>query len=263
MNHWLLATITEKRSSALKSAENLKVYGTFYRQENETDFTEITPVANALELVVIELILDKFEENDEMITMMRACATDAFRLFRVVPLPQDPIKASCQLLKISTLAILGDCEAELAGLFELLPWPALPLDSDDWGMWTWATITESWLRLIRKKDPEDLDTVLKRVADLRNKQEHYEKAYLDNAGSAGKSAALELIGLYHLAKAAEIMAQYFKGYGMEDNARTDQLLRTHFGQVSAVCRQAVLVDLETIALLLGAAAAKLAAIPGG
>jgi hypothetical protein len=227
-----------------------------YQPENANDIKEITAVANALDLAVNELLLDKFEEDHEKQQLLSECASDAYSLFRVLPLHQDSTKAAQQLLKTSLLAVLGNHEADAVSMLEQVAWPKLPLDSDDWRERTWSAITDSWLRLIRK-DPVDPDTVLQRISDLRSKQEQYEKTYLDNAGSSGKSAALELIGLYHLAKAAEIMAHFFKDIDVEDCTRISRLLKKHFDNAWDVCKHAMLLDLETLTLPLDAAAAKL------
>lgn len=261
MNHWLLDTITEKRSSALKIAEKQLVNNEHHQLEDQTDINGITTVANILAIAVNELLLDRFEEDNEKQQLLRECAADAYRLFKRVPLLQDPIKAAQQLLKTSTLAVFGDLEADAVSMLQQVTWPKLPLDSDDWIEQTWLAIIDSWLRLIRKV-PEDLDTVLKRFTDLHSNQEQFEKTYLHNAGPAVKSAVLELIGLHHLAKAAEIMAQFFKDNTAEDCTPIRRFLKKHFDHAWAVCKNTMLLDLETLALPLGAAAEKLAAIPG-
>lgn len=255
MSHWLLDSISEKRASALKTAEKLQIYKEILQQEIPVDVTEVYEISNALELAALDLILERFEQNDTKLKIMRECAADAFKLLRVLPLPEDPIKASYQLLRMSSLAVLGDRGSDASRLLKQLEWPVLPFNSDDWGKRTWSTITDIWLRLIRKKGWEDRDLVLQRVADLRSQQEQYEKSYLDNAGSAyAKTAALELIGLYHLAKAAEIMALFITDGVVEGNYQIRQLLETHFDRALAVCEHARMIELEPITRLLSASA---------
>ncbi|MBF0236388.1 MAG: DEAD/DEAH box helicase [SAR324 cluster bacterium] len=255
MSHWLLDSISEKRASALKTAEKIQVYKELLQQEVPVDVTEIDDIANALELAALDLILERFEEDDTKLKMMRECAADAFKLLRVLPLPEDPIKVSYQLLRMSSLAVLGDRGTDASRLLKELEWPVMPFDSDDWGKRAWSTITDIWLRLIRKKGWEDRDLVLRRVADLRSQQEQYEKTYLDNAGPAyAKTVALELIGLYHLAKAAEIMALFITDGVVEGNYQIRQLLETHFDRALAVCEHARMIELEPITRLLSASA---------
>lgn len=266
MSHWLLDSISEKRVSALKTAERLQVYKEFLQKDIPVDFNEIENIANALELAALDLILERFEEDDTKLKMMRECATDAFRLLKVLPLPDDPIKASYQLLRMSSLAVLGDRGTDASRLLKQWEWPVLPFDSDDWGKRTWSTITDIWLRLIRlgcnrsyRKDGwEDRDLVLQRIADLRSQQNHYEKTYLDNTNPAfTKTAALELIGLYHLAKAAEIMALFITDGVVEGNYQIRQLLETHFDRALAVCEHARMIELEPVTRLLSATAMQL------
>ncbi len=255
MSHWLLDNISKKRASALKTAEKIQIYKELIQQEIPDDLFEIYDVANALELAVLDLILGRFEEDEKKLELMRECAADAFKLLSILPLPEEPIGASYQLLRMSSLAVLGDRGIDASRLLKQIEWPALPFDSNDWGKCTWSTITDIWLRLIRKKGWEDRDLVLQRVADLRSQQEQYEKTYLNNIGSEyAKTAALELIGLYHLAKAAEIMALFITDGVVEGNYQIRQLLETHFDRALAVCEHARMLELEPITRLISASA---------
>jgi hypothetical protein len=165
--------------SALKTAEKVQIYKELLQSEITVDFSEIYDISNALELATPDLILERFEEDKSKLKLMRECAADAFKLVRVLPLPEDPINASYQLLRMSSLAILGDRGSDAARLLKQLNWPALPYDSDDWGKQTWSTITDIWLRLIRKKGWEDRDFILQRVADLRSQQTHFDRALVN------------------------------------------------------------------------------------
>ncbi|OGR23476.1 MAG: ATP-dependent helicase [Desulfobacterales bacterium RIFOXYA12_FULL_46_15] len=258
MSHWLLDSISEKRSSALKNAERIQIHQELLNQNIDVDFVEFRDVANALELTALDLILDRFEENEGKLRTMRECATDAFRILRVLPLPEDSVQASYQLLRMSSLAVLGDRGADASRILKQIDWPNLPYDSDDWGKRTWSTIVDVWLRLIRKKGWEDRDIVLQRIADLREQQSQYENSYLSSIDSkVSKPAALELIGLYHLAKAAEIMALFITDGVVDGNFQIRQLLETHFDRALAVCEHARMIDFEPMTRLLNAAAVQM------
>ena len=151
-------------------------------------------LATALELTVLDLIMEQFDD-DAKLNLMRECATDAFHLLQVLPLPEDPVRASYQSLRMATLAVLGNRGADISRILEQeVNWPTLALDSTDWGERTRATIADVWLRLIRNKGWEDRAAVVQRVADLRKQQNQYEKSYLDNIDPAyAKAAALELL----------------------------------------------------------------------
>lgn len=260
MSHWLLDSISEKRRKALRQAEEIQINRELLYQtaSEDSDTNELSDVANALELVVLELTLERFDENDEKITLMRSSAYDAFRLFSVLPLPEKPIEAAYHLLRMSALAVLGDRGADAARLLNHIQWPELPLTSENWDERTWSTIVDIWLRLIRKKGWDDRDIVLQRVAELRAFQEQFERSYLDSVGPAyAKTAALELIGLYHLAKAAEIMAQFITDGVVEGNHQITQLLDIQFDRALAVCKYTQLIALEPITRLIKTAAAQM------
>lgn len=255
MSHWLLDSISEKRALALNIADRIQIHKELLNQNIEADLSTLSDVSNALELTALDLILDRFEEDDGKLKIMRECATDAFRIIRVLPLPEDAILASYQLLRMSSLAVLGDRGADASRILKQIEWPDLPLDSGDWGKHTWATIVDVWLRLIRKKGWEDRDLILQRIAELRAQQNQYEKTYLDGVDAAyAKTAALELIGLYHLAKAAEILALFITDGVVDGNFQIRQLLETHFDRALAVCEHARMIDLEPMARLLSASA---------
>ncbi len=258
MSHWLLDRISEKRVAALKTAEKMQVFRELLQQEVSVDISEIYGIANALELAALDLILESFEKDDSKLKLMRECAADAFKLLSVLPLPEDPIKGSYQLLRLSSLAVLGDRSTDASRILKQLEWPVMPFNSEDWGKRTWSTITDIWLRLIRKKGWEDRDLVLQRVADLRSQQKQYEKTYLGSVNTAyAKTAALELIGLYHLAKAAEIMALFITDGVVEGNYQIRQLLETHFDRALAVCEHARMIELEPITRLISASAVQM------
>lgn len=116
--------------------------------------------------------------------------------------------------------------------------PELLFDSDNWRERVWATVIDAWLRLLSKKDSKDMTLVLQRIDDLRRQQKQYEKTYLDSMGDYVKCAALELIGLYHLARAAEI--------AILGNGPDRKPIEYHFDWALTVCNHARLIELELI-----------------
>ena len=85
-----------------------------------------------------------------------------------------------------------------------------------------------------------------------------EKKYLVGQKPAhAKVIALELIGLYHLAKAAEISVRYMTDDVVAGKHQIHQSLDTHFGQVLAVCGHARMIDLELLGRLLAASAVQM------
>ncbi|OEU70333.1 MAG: ATP-dependent helicase [Desulfovibrio sp. S3730MH75] len=258
MNHWLLDTIATSRIKALKQAEWVLVYRELMHQTANVDFELIQRTAEALEIATLDMILERFEEDEEKSKALKECAADAFRLNRILPRSDNPIVDGIQLLRMSSLAVLGDMGSDAARLLREIEWPQLPLESQDWHDRTWAVILEVWLRLIRKQGWTDRDVVLENIAALRDAQQEFEEQYLNRKnGIAAKSTALELIGLYHLAKAAEIFAHFITDGVVDGNYQIHQLLETHFDRVLAVCKTAQMLELEPLSRLLSACASQM------
>ncbi len=259
MNHWLLDNIDASRIEALKQAEQVLVYRELLNKAIDVDFGLIQRTAEALELATIDLILERFEENEDKSNTLKQSAADAFRLYRILPRSDSPIADGIQLLRMSALALLGDMGADAARLLREIDWPQLPVKSSDWHDRTWAVILEIWLKLIRKQGWTDRDAVLESIAALRSAQQKFEEHYLmrENGGIASKATALELIGLYHLAKAAEIFAYFITDGVVDGNYQIHQLLDTHFDRVLVVCNTTQLLELESLTRLLSACASQM------
>ena len=214
--------------------------------------------AEMLEIAVLDLVLEDLADDEEKQRELKRAAADAFRLLRVLPRPKDPLEAGMFLLRAGTLAVLGDKGRDAARWMKEDPWPDLPIDSKDWRRRTWATVLDVWLRLIRKDGWSDRDEVLERISRLRDAQADFEKDHLEALEPVyAKAAALELIGLYHLAKAAEILAHYMTDGVVDGKYQIRQLLDTHFDRVLAVCEQAQMIDLEPLSRLLVASASQI------
>ena len=262
MNHWLLDAIAEKRVSALREADRIQFYREMARDVPDFDMAAFQEIAAALEIAVLDLEVDRLTEDSERLAMMRSAAADAFHVLRVLPIPERSLEAGTHLLRASTLAVLGDRGADAArwlrGLESDGGWPALALDSQVWGEHCRATITDVWLRLVRKKGWTDRDAVLERVAALRSAQEEFERDYLQALDPlSAKRSALELIATYHLSKAADVLAHFITDGVVEGNHQVQQLLDSHFDRAIAACETARLVELEPMTRLLARAAAQM------
>ena len=162
------------------------------------------------------------------------------------------------LLRAGSLAVLGDKGTDAEQWLEKEPWAELPVDSEDWHKRTWATVLDVWLRLIRRNPYADLDVALERISRLRDAQPDFEKNHLAGQEPAhAKAVALELIGLYHLAKAAETLVHYATDNVVDGKYQIHQSLDRHFGQVLAVCEHARMIDLELLGRLLAASAVQM------
>ncbi|AOV98891.1 DEAD/DEAH box helicase [Dehalococcoides mccartyi] len=259
MSHWLLAKLGGTRDEALKQASCLQIQREFKAVHLTQDFDIIRRSAEVLEMAILDLILEGNVDDENIKNELRTSAADAFKLFRVLPRPEDPIETAKFLLRAGVLAVLGDKGSDAARWLREEEWPELPFSSEDWSKRTWATILDIWLRLIRKNGWTDRDAILERISALRNSQATFEKKYLNQQESIhSKASALELIGLYHLAKAAEVFAYYITDGVVDGNYQIHQMLEMHFDRVTAVCEQAQLLDLESLARLLSACSSQMA-----
>ena len=259
MSHWLLDEINETRQAALKQAERVQIF-----RELQQD---IPPMMNndliqrsaaALEIAVLDLVLEDIADDEEKKNELKIAAADAFRLLRILRQPTDPLHAGIFLLRAGALAVLGDKGADAARWLRERDWSELPIDSEDWSKRTWATVLDIWLKLIRKNGWSDRDSVLDRISRLRDAQSDFEKDHLEGLEPGHAQArALELIGLYHLAKAAEIFAQYMTDGVVDGNYQIHKLLDTHFDRINDVCQHAQMVDLESMSRLLAVSASQM------
>ena len=259
MTHWLLEELNDTREQAIEQADRALIFRELLNESSELDVELLSRSAEALEMVVLDLVFEDITDDKEKQKELKGTAADAFRLLRALPRPTDPLDAGKFLLRAGTLAVLGDRGFDAARWLRAQPWSDLPMDSEDWSKRTWATVLDIWLRLIRKNGWSDRDAVLERISSLRDAQSDFEKDYLEGLEPAyAKATALELIGLYHLTKAAEIFAHYMTNGVVDGNYQIHQLLDTHFDRVKDVCKHAQMVDLEPMCRLLATSASQMA-----
>lgn len=263
MSHWLLDTMADKRHLALREADRMQFYREMGREVTDFDEDALREVAAALEIAVLDLEVDRLADDPEQRTLSRQAAGDAFRLLRMLPLPTNSMEAGTHLLRASVLAVLGDRGADAARWLRSLDasrqWPDLPLDTSNWGERCQATVTDVWLRLVRKKGWSDRDAVLERVAALRSAQQTFEREYLHTFESIeAKRSALELIAIYHLAKAADVLAHYITDGVVDGSHQIQPVLDSHFDRAIEACDTAQLIELGPLTRLLARAAQQMA-----
>jgi hypothetical protein len=262
MSHWLLDAMEDKRARALREADRVQFHREMSRELPTFDHELLREASAALEIAVLDLEIDRLADDPERRAPVRGAAADAFRLLRALPLPETAMERGTHLLRASALAVIGDRGADAARWLRALEsegvWPELPLASGNWGQRCQATLTDTWLRLMRKKGWDDRDAVLARVAALRGAQQDFERTYLHSFDSlAAKRSALELIAIYHLAKAADVLAHFITDGAVEGNHQVQQLLDSHFDRALAACDTARLIELDPMTRLLARAAAQM------
>jgi len=264
ISHWLLDSIEERRASALNAADRAQVYRELKNESSDLNHYEVANVASILEMAVLDLEPERLNSDDPTRALRAKAAADAFRLLRMLPIPKDQMAAATHLLRASALAVIGDRSPDAArwlrSLDEEGQWPNLPVHSDDWGIRCRATLTETWLRLIRKRGWEDRDAVLEQISALREHQDEFENNYLSaHEPDEAKHLAVELIAIYHLAKAADILAHFMTDGVVEGNYQVQTLLDLHFDRASQACRATTLIELGPLTHLLEQTAAQMVA----
>ncbi|WP_266169100.1 DEAD/DEAH box helicase [Dyella subtropica] len=259
MSHWMIEALGLTRAEALREAARVKILGELALDRQDTNELLIESAAQALETAVMDLLLAGTAKGEEQLRTTRTCAADAYRLYQALSPKPDALQNAELRLRASALAVLGDLGADAARHLREEGWPPLRLESEQWHERTLSTIIDVWLRLIRKQGWPDRDAVLDGVARLRASQNAFEAEYLsDLDASQSKGAALELVTLYHLAKAAEILALYITDGAVEGHFQINSLLDMHFDRAIAACALTHNASLEPLARLLAAAARQLA-----
>ena len=254
MSDWILDNIGQKRLEKAKEEASRRLLFTALAQEapEEIDDGELGFVLDALELAVLDAI-DEPEQLDDL----RRHSAEAFHLIRVFPRPDDSLAAGKHCLRMACLAVLGERGADAGRILQEQPWPDLPQEMATWGEQTLGTIVDVWLRLVRKQGWEDLRRVQQHVVKLREAQQDHEAEYLDQREATARSAAWELVALYHLAKAAELLAIYTTQGHVDGGYDIREQLDSQFDRAKTACTRATLYELESLTRLLARTAEQL------
>lgn len=220
----------------------------------EDDFN-VRFIAEALDLAVLDLL------DEEDVDELRTVSADAFLLHRVLPRPADPIDAAKEILRLACLGVLGDRTVDVGRFLKESPWSELPLTSQSWGERTLATILDIWLRLLRKDGWQDLNEVQQHVVSLRENQKNFEATYLEEkqleSSSKARTSAWELVALYHLSKAAELLAVYTTQGHIDGHFDIRQQAEAQFDRALTACSRAELIELHIATRLLARTAQQL------
>ena len=248
---WISASIgQEKIHNAITESGRRRLQSTLrIDQAAQLDDQHLRFVADGLELGVFDLL------DAENAGELRVAAAEAFQVARVLPRSGTPVDVAQLLVRCGCLGVLGERASDVKRLLSEEELPALPLDSDNWGIRVWSTILDVWLRLLRKRGWDDLDAVQTQVVSLRSDQRVYEPQFLQEAEERQDSApAWELISAYHLAKAAEILGMYQSQGSVDGHYDIRQQLEAQFDRAVAAASRGQLMERETFARLLACTA---------
>jgi superfamily II DNA/RNA helicase len=207
-------------------------------------------IAQSLELAAFDLL----NEADQKAGELRGAAEDAFEHLRVLPISSS----ATHVLRTACYGVIADRTPDVVRYLRGIDL-ASPQMGQDWDFVVRQTVTNVWLRLIRKAGWEDLDAVSADVVRLREAQSSYEAAFLEASAASARTVAWELVALYHLARAAEILA-IFTGQGnVSGGFNIREQLQAQFDRGIAATERAELIDLNTTLKLLARVSEQLVA----
>lgn len=257
MTSWVVDALDPERLLQSRTEVSRRLLSNaLFRTPNIQD-PDLSFVAYSMELAVVGLLEDGPPLDDGRLNEVRRVSAEAFQLLRVMPRPEHPLDSAKTCLRLACLAVLGERGTDAARMLKETPWPQLPLDSLCWGEWTLATVLDVWLRLIRKDGWDDLDQVQARVLALREQQHTFEPAYLDASETMVRTAAWELVVLYHLARAAELLAIFSTQGQVDGHFDIREQLEGQFDRALNACSRGELMELDTLARLLAHTAKQL------
>jgi hypothetical protein len=207
---------------------------------------ELRFVVNILELEVFDYL-----DDENQIESLRSAAAETFQIARTLPWPIEALAASEWIVRIGCLAVLGDRSADFRRILIDGRLPALPLETEDWGIRVWAGVLDVWIRLLRKKGWDDLDGVQYRIAAIRNAQRDVEPAFLKSAEQRKDARpAWKLMAEYHLAKAAELLGVYLSQGAVDRRYDIREQLEAQFDRAINASSRGQLLEVETFSRLL-------------
>jgi len=255
--HWaLMAVGIEKRDRALEVAKVRLVRSavghqmTIAFEEVSSDAELIERVAMAYEAAAIEgldaLIYPPGDASREQLRQQaQAGAFRAYELLRTLPIPSDVEERIFHILHLAAIAYCGDQWPDLRRWLQDHKQQTRPpsVAHATWDRRLLYRLFDCWIRLLRKRGWDDLDSIREIIAGLRKDQEQYETVVLSKEnGREGQAIALRLIALYHWAKATELLAVHtLQGQPAGIDAELDK----HFeaGRKSAQTAQDATLDI--------------------
>ncbi|MDX6636170.1 MAG: hypothetical protein QOF06_2373 [Solirubrobacterales bacterium] len=250
---WIQDAIPQEVSErASADAVRTRIADALEISSDPLDERSITFAQQAWELA----LFDALEESDVDTDAVRAIAEKAFQLLRVLSPPRDAPSANRFLVRLGCLGLLADRQADAARLLSAHALPDEPA-GDDWGGRTQAAIWTAWIRLIRKFGWEDFDAVRASIEELKATQKEFEVDYLGIGLAQARARAWELVALYHLAHAAELLAEFSTTGGVGRHYDIREQLDSQFDRAINGCRRGELVELEVMLRLVRASAYRL------
>ena len=224
------------------------------------DISDLERAVTAYEMAAIDCWRFAFDtdpinasEKEQFHAICRECA----RMMAVCPIPSEPIQKMVHVLKMFAYAYLGEKWEDIKRYIteNKSIWEVEVTSDSPWDYRLFAGIYRAILHLGQKKSWNDLSDAASIITKLRNDQKRFEKEYLDSIEEPyGAATALQLLALYHLAKAVEMVSLYMAGGTPPD---IEDHLELHFRNARKHCQGARAAELDLVLIVVHAALKKM------
>ena len=234
--------------SASRDAVSLAAMAALGEESSLRDPDAVFFSAHAIEVAALHLA----RVNDDGATV--ACR-DAFELLRAV-LQDGGLQADLSKLEASQLrtraaafGVLGEMHAQTRQLLEAVEGAVLAeVAAADWGAYTERVVLDVWQLLVRKRGWADLDRVHELIGEVRALQATKEPAFLEERADVGDG--WKLVVMYHLLRAAEIVAEYTESGTNGGNFDPTEQAESHLDRARDAAVDAGDADLSFLVSLL-------------
>lgn len=219
--------------------------------ENNNNF--IRSIADFIELATIDLVSKREQLNDNERNLLFTMYQHLFHLLRVLPLPSKEIDRIKYVYRLIAFSYLGQ-KWESGRRYIIENKDSISVDinpRDTWDIRMFKQTYSAFVHLVRKDTWEDLSNACEIITTLRDEQKKFEKVYLDSLEGENKlGGAYELIGLYHYAKAIDIVTTYMLN-GSGSLSDTREQVNFHFDKAIDASEKCSNVEMSLILRLLG------------
>jgi hypothetical protein len=246
MTDHLFGTIeSEPVRSASRDADSLAALAILGADGALQDPDAVSFSAHTIEVAALRLALAGDGKATE------ACR-EAFELLRAVLQDEEsrsglsPLETSQVRTRAAALGVLGEMHAQTRQLLEGVTGESIK--DAVWGTTAERTVLEVWQLLIRKRGWGDLDQLHELIAQIRDQQAANEPQFLEQQAEA--CDGWKLVAMYHLLRAAEIVAEYTEQGEASGHFDPVEQAELHFDRAQEAAKEASDPDLSFLVSLL-------------
>ena len=243
---------SEPISSASQDADSLAALAILGEDSALQDPDAVSFSAHTIEVAAFRLAIARDDES-------KAACREAFELLRAVLQDRglrselSAIEASQVRTRAAAFGVLGEVHAQTRQLLEEVE--RTEIGATGWGTATELAALEVWQLLIRKRGWGDLDQLNELIRQVRTQQETNEPPFLSDEAEA--SDGWKLVSMYHLLRAAEIVAEYTERGASDGLFDPVEQAELHFDRARDAAAAAGDADLSFLVSLLDLAARSL------